>query len=198
MNELIFLVLGLWALGGGVLFAYWVSNRTSWAVLQIVLGTLVTLRVWGLPVALEPGFSFAIPGLNTSLILFPRVLVPVVFLIVLWTSVLDSEERTAGQLLSVTAVALVIGIGLPSLIAIGNFLRSISGLTATSFLVADTLRSQIVESLALIVGMNVGLLVFYGLSGRASARWRWPAAALALLLAGWSEGILSAFVPQPT
>jgi hypothetical protein len=198
MNELIFLILGLWALGIAVLFAYGLSNRTSRALLQIVLGALVTLRVWGLPVAPEAGFLLALPGLDAPLALIPRLVVPAVYLIVLWTSILDGEERAAGQLLSVTAVAAIVGIGLPLLIALGDFLRSVSGLSAISFLASNTMRSQIVESMALIVGLNIGLLVYFGLSGRASARWRWPTAGLALLLAGWSEGVLSALGSEPT
>jgi GAF domain-containing protein len=196
MNELVFLILGLWMLSLGSLLGYRLSQKTSPALLQIVLGALVTLRVWGLPVAPSAGVPLHLPGIEAAPLLAPRLIVPTVFLIVLCTYILDGEHAAAGSLLSVAAVALVIGMGLPLLLAAGDRVRQVLGLAATPILASGTVRAQIVKSLALVVGLTIELSVYYLLMARIGIGRRWAAGGLSLLLAGWSEGLLSAFAAQ--
>ncbi|MFP3853366.1 MAG: GAF domain-containing protein, partial [Anaerolineales bacterium] len=191
MRELLLIFLGLWALSALVLVFYRQRHRLSPVVLQIVLGALLALSIWGLPPLINLQLQI-LTGAQIAFLISPRLFVPVVYLVILLHFIIGGRLMVAPLLASQSIVLLVAGFVLPLLVAAGQFGREILGASQSLILTPGALRVQLAESASLLAGLYLLILLYQRFRERLRRLPRWLMAGLTLLVAGAIQGALSA------
>ena len=192
MTDLLPFALGLWGLGGLILLNHRHQHRLAHSLTQLALGALTALSIWGPPVLHGPTLDASSVSLASNLTVAPRVLAPVVLLVIMVSLIVDKRQVTTSLMLAVTVVLAAVGIALPVLITLSGATRAVLGISQTLSVTESGVRFQVAEAASWAAGLYGSIVAYSLLVAWLGGHRRWAAAAASLLLGGWLQGTLAA------
>jgi signal transduction histidine kinase len=192
MIDLLPFVLGLWGLSGLLLLNHRYPHRLAHSLTQLSLGALTALSIWGPPILQGPTFVLSPVILAADLTVAPRVLAPVVLLVIMVSLLVDRRQVTTSLLLAVTVSLVGVGIALPLLIALSGAVRAALGFSQTLLVSEAGVRFQVAEAASWVAGVYGSIVIYSLLVSKLGGRRRRLAAAGSLLVGGWIQGGLAA------
>lgn len=192
MTDLLFVVLMLWGLSGGLLYLYRrrLVHGEGWFLL--FLGGVLAFAAWRVG-PLQP-LSVAIPGTAANVIsIVPHVVLPAVYLSVLVVYMMEGASTAAWLILGLLGIQFFVGSFAPFVLVLTSGLKLIPGFSLADVSTGVGLRATLSQVLALGVGMYLMIVVYQWLANRFEQRWMVISSWLSLLVSGLIQGGLYAF-----
>ncbi len=192
LADLVVVVLMLWGLAGGLLYLYRrrMVNGEGWFLL--FLGGLLAFGAWR-TASLQP-LSLAIPGIGPAVVtIIPQVMIPVVYLSVLFVYFVEGASTAAWLILGLLGVQFLVGSLAPFVMVLTSGLRLFPGINLADVSSGIGLRASLAQVMALGVGMYLMIVAYQLLANRLEQRWAAASTWVSLIVSGLVEGALFAF-----